>query len=52
MGVCSADLQKVRLDMLATFTQHAVPYLSAPDFPARMVRSALKSNNCLKPTGC
>jgi hypothetical protein len=51
MGVCSADLQKVRQDMLATFTQHAVPYLSAADFPARMVRSALKSHNRQKPTG-
>lgn len=51
MGVCTADLQKVKQEMLTTFTQHAVPYLSAADFPARMVRSALKSHNRTKPSG-
>lgn len=42
MGVNSEDLQSVREHLIDQFARSSSPYLSAPDFPARLVATEVK----------
>lgn len=40
MAVPSAEVDAVRMSLLAEFRQNSLPYLAAPDFPAKFVAKA------------
>jgi hypothetical protein len=41
MAVPSADVEDVRLALIAEFSSNSLPYLAAPDFPAKFIASTL-----------